>query len=99
MKLLVEYADGNKVELQSVASFKPVEENTMNFSEAVKAMKIGNNVRRLKWKTEGYIRVENVSGGKGTHILLCYTSPNDPAPSNWSPVLDDLEAEDWWLVV
>ena len=92
MKLRVEFLNGDVAHLENVKKFKPMpEDKPMNFSEAVKAMKIGNKVRRIGWSSD---------------ISICtYEAPgyhwikwNDSTKA-WNPSTEDLEASDWWVML
>ena len=79
------------VEINIDYDFSPVtaEVNTMNFHNAVEAMKLGNKVRRLSWPEEHCIWK-----GQG-HLWVTYQNSQEP----WIPNLQDFEATDWWVVV
>lgn len=70
--------------------------NTMNFRNAVEAMKLGNRVRRLSWKEGRYIWLD------ANYVLTnCYTGREDSVKhaEHWRPTLEDYEATDFWVVV
>ena len=89
MKLEIHLQDGECIVLNGVVSYKPIGEEAMNFSEAVKAMKLGNKVRRLSWPEGHYIWMGKtcIQGWCGRTRELV------------NPTLDDFEATDWWLVI
>lgn len=78
-------------------------DNTMNFQNAVEAMKLGSKVRRLCWP-ENIIHIEAVEtiieSLKGRKdIFYTFGTKENNAANPWSPTLKDLEANDWWIVV
>ena len=89
MKVEIKYLGGAIDVLKNVVSVKPMEE-AMDFSEAVKALKMGNKVRRIGWDTK-----ESLCFRK-THPQLF--SGNEIQQTKWKPTIDDLEATDWWIV-
>ena len=62
----------------------------MNFSEAVKALKIGNKVRRLSW-LEGDC-LEN--DFEHNHLMKRTIDPTDFC----GLTIEDVESSDWWIV-
>ena len=97
MKLKVEFVNGKTTTLQGVVKYQPIEgEDTMDFTQAVNAMKAGNKVKRLRWLNNGFLTVN--PNELGSHINY-YRDGNDNPPTKWTPVLDDLMADDWWIVV
>jgi len=78
------YPKTGKMILKNVISIKPMEV-TMGFSEAVKALKMGNRVRRIGW-VEKFLTLNGIGAlcsneGYYTEITI-----------------EDLEAIDWWVV-
>lgn len=71
---------------------KPEGDNTMNFQNAVEAMKIGSKVRRLSWLEGIFLQVAEGDDVRMYRIPSSYTQ-------HWIPKLQDLEANDWWVVV
>lgn len=64
----------------------------MNFSEALKAMKMGSKVSREAWR--GKVSYWHREGEK---ILATY--PNETVEAIHSMIIEDILAEDWWTVV
>lgn len=74
-------------------------DNTMNFQNAVEAMKLGNKVRRLSWD-EGVFIVDGVTNNHGIVAFdTTKTMLKVPIPQFWEARIEDLEATDWWVVV
>ncbi len=69
-------------------------DNTMDFKEAVNAMKQGMKVRRLSWPKEEHI--EKFTSDEGE--VLVKTKFEDIIRYPYVLLLDDLEAEDWVVV-
>ncbi len=94
MEVTLEFENGQKTTLKNVVKFHPHEEaKQMNFSEAVKALKMGDKVKRFGWGKNNYIAL----GGCGSDVIpivLFYEAKT----TNWCPILLDLQATDWWIV-
>ncbi len=87
MKLTVTFTDNRMpLILNDVKQFIP-EEETMNFAEAVKALQMGNAVRRLSWPKKR-LRVLN-------ERMVIY---DENRKWDWMATIEDFAAEDWFLV-
>ena len=75
------------------------EAKEMNFSEALKLIKMGDKVRRLSWDDDSYIKINYDFPESSTcGNIVCYLSIISKLERMWTPNLKDLEATDWWLV-
>jgi len=69
----------------------------MNFNEALKAMKMGNKVSREAWR--GTISYWFMSKDANGESLLMEMKPSDDTDELVESVsLEEIFAEDWWLV-
>ncbi len=66
------------------------EANTMNFQNAVAAMKLGSKVRRLSWPEGHYIKA------RGNFIHSFDDLDNH---FMWNVLMEDFEATDFWVLV
>ena len=102
MRLEITFTDGSTEQIDNVLKFKPIEGEAMNFSEAVKALKMGNKVRRLGWPEGAHISMLDCIGNRVETIRVtgaigsCTTSDG---VRYYNPTIEDLESNDWWLVV
>ena len=90
MQLKVEYEHGETAVLKNVVSYQPMpEDKPMDFTEAVKAMKLGNKVKRVGW--ESWLELDDDNS-------VTYVAPNNMR-LEWRVALQDLEASDWWVML
>ena len=64
-------------------------DNTMDFQNAVEAMKLGVKVRRLSWNSDEYITPLR-------HFIRFHKGIDHAI---WQPELDDFKADDWFVMV
>ncbi len=67
--------------------------DAMNFSEALKLIKMGDKVKRFSWDSNDYLAI----GGCGSYAVPIVVF-HEAKISNWVPLLEDFEAEDWWVL-
>ena len=69
----------------------------MSFSEALKALKMGNKVARLSWDGfKAWIKLETQNDTLTLPYVVMKTARGHFVP--WLPNQCDLLAEDWWIV-
>jgi hypothetical protein len=66
---------------------------TMNFGEALQAMKDGKRVCRKEWKNK-WLAINNLKYGYPSFVYSCKDNSIDEYPA-WYPSQEDMLADDW----
>lgn len=71
----------------------------MDFSEALKAMKMGSKVSRELWRGKvSFWQIKENPPGALRPFQIIATYPNELTEQIHSMIDEDILAEDWWLV-
>ena len=96
MRLEIEFNNGDKTVLDEVKSYKPMED-TMNFSEAVKALEMGNKITRMSWDEGEHLT--KFIGDEGEVLSKTGKGSLSDVHYPYILLLEDLKADDWFVVM